>query len=105
MRNPDVSGGRRYLFAPLVICWLPSFCPSGLQAQAPTITRQPQSVNIAAGMNATFSAQASSTLPLQWQWQLNENPVTNATSFTLTVTNAQSVNAGEYRVVASNSSG
>jgi hypothetical protein len=72
----------------------------------PAITTQPQPTVVIAGNTATFSVIAASSTPLAYQWWLNGNSVAGATSSTLTIPNAQlAANAGNYRVVVSNSFG
>jgi pectate lyase len=72
----------------------------------PSIVTQPQNVTVLPGQTATFSVVAGGTAPLSYQWYFNTNTVlTNATDSTLTLTNAQPVNAGYYSVLISNSAG
>ena len=80
-----------------------AFTSSG--GTAPTITAQPASVTVAAGGTATFSVTASGTAPLAYQWFLNGNALTGATSATLTLSNVQTANSGTYRVDVSNAAG
>src|SRR6266480_1978325 len=87
----------------LVICALFTVGRYDSLAQAPTVSREPQSLNVAAGMNATFSVLASGSGPLRYQWLLNDSPVSTATNAMLTVTNAQADKTGIYRVVITNS--
>ena len=69
----------------------------------PAISGQPQSTNIIAGSNATFSVTASGTPAVSYQWQLATTNLPNATNATLTLTNVNPGQAGTYRVVVSNS--
>jgi pectate lyase len=72
----------------------------------PSILTQPQSQTVSVGENAAFNVTATGTPPLSYQWYFNTNtPLANATNATLTVTNAQSSDAGTYSVVASNAVG
>ena len=75
-------------------------------ATAPSITTDPQDQQIYVSQTASFSVLASGTLPLYYQWQYNTNSVlTNATSSSLTITNAQLTDAGGYSVIVSNAYG
>ncbi len=58
-----------------------------------------------AGGVAAFWATASGTYPLTYQWQLNGNTITGATSGELLITDVQPDIAGSYTVVISNASG
>jgi rhamnogalacturonyl hydrolase YesR len=72
----------------------------------PTITTQPQSQTVAAGLNVTFLVTVTGNTPLRYQWYFNTNtPLANATNASVTLTNLQSTNAGGYSVVATNSYG
>jgi hypothetical protein len=72
-------------------------------AQPPAVTIIPSSQNVAQGSNAVFTANATGTPPLSYQWQFGGAPIGGATGATLTITNAQTANAGSYTVVVSNS--
>ena len=72
----------------------------------PTITTQPVSpITISAGQSASFSVTASGTAPLAYQWARYGVPVAGATSATLSITNAQSADAGAYTVDVTNAYG
>ncbi len=72
---------------------------------APVITGQPQPVTVSAGQTAQFSVTATGTAPLAYQWQRNGLNIAGATSDNYSVVNAQSANAGSYRVIISNAAG
>jgi len=74
-------------------------------AIAPVIMVQPQPVAVTAGHTAQFSATATGTAPLAYQWQRNGVNIAGATAANCSVVNAQSVNAGSYRVIVSNAAG
>ena len=77
----------------------------------PAISAQPQSLTNVAGTTASFSATATGTAPLSYQWRLNGLNLSNggrvsgAGTDTLTVTNVQPVDAGNYALVVSNAGG
>ncbi len=58
-----------------------------IPGQPPVITNAPLAQTIQCGSNATFTAAASGTAPLKFQWSLDGSPVTAATNTTLTLTN------------------
>lgn len=63
-----------------------------VQAVAPAISRQPQSVTVAIGQVATFSVSATGTAPLTYQWRRNGQAISGATSASYTT---PAVSAGE----------
>ena len=69
---------------------------------APTITAQPQPQTVTAGASVTFGATATGTAPLAYQWYLNGNPISGATSSSYIISNVQPANAGTYTVTVSN---
>jgi hypothetical protein len=77
----------------------------------PVITTQPQSLTNVAGTTATFSATATGSAPLSYQWQLNgvnlvnAGRISGATGATLTITSVQLADAGSYTIGASNAAG
>ncbi len=78
-------------------------------ALVPTITSQPVNVTVTAGEAASFSVSATGDAPLTYQWQKNLGGnftnITGANSTSLGFLNAQSVHAGQYRVVITNDVG
>ncbi len=86
-------------------------------AAVPVITLQPVATSTAVGGSASFTVTATGTAPLSYQWQFNGNPVADATagasssgiagsqSSLLTISNAQTADDGDYRVVVSNGAG
>jgi hypothetical protein len=73
---------------------------------APRITTQPQSQTVLIGSNATFSVTATGgSLPLSYQWRMANTNLPAATNSSLTLTNAQSTNAGNFVVVITNTLG
>ena len=70
----------------------------------PAILTHPASQAVAPGQTATFSATASGTNPLTYQWQKNGTAISGATTSSYTtppVTLAD--NGAKFRVVVSNS--
>ncbi len=72
---------------------------------APTITTQPASQGGTIGGSVTFSVSAAGNPAPTYQWQFNGAAITGATGATLTLSNLQASDAGNYRVVVTNSAG
>lgn len=72
---------------------------------AAAITVQPQNKTVVFGSTVSFSVTASGTPPLTYQWRRDSNTLAGATNASLTVTNAQQPQAGDYSVVVSNAYG
>jgi hypothetical protein len=68
----------------------------------PVITNQPKSIAAVIGNSASFSVGASGSAPLSYQWFYAEQPLPGRTQATLTLTNLQLSNAGNYFVRVSN---
>jgi hypothetical protein len=77
-------------------------CPP---ASAPTIYSQPANQTVTVGQNASFSVYASGTLPLKYQWSFNGTSIADATNATLTLSDVQFTNNGNYAVLVSNLAG
>ncbi len=71
----------------------------------PVITTQPQPQTVSVGANVTFTVVAAGSPAPTYQWRKSDANVPGATSATLTIPNAQLVDAGSYDVVVSNSAG
>jgi hypothetical protein len=71
----------------------------------PTITTQPTNQTVRQGSNAVFTVTAAGTAPLSYRWLFNGTNMTGATNTSLTITNAQTTNAGNYSVVVTNVAG
>jgi polygalacturonase len=79
---------------------------SGGTTGPPTITAQPTAQAVTTGQNATFTVSAGGATPLIYQWYFNTNTaLAGDTNASLTVTNANRTNAGEYSVLITNTSG
>jgi hypothetical protein len=68
----------------------------------PTITSSPASQSVAVGATVAFSAAATGTAPISYQWEFDGANIPGATNTAFTVTNAVSSNAGSYSMVATN---
>ena len=71
----------------------------------PTIVSQPANQSVSFGSDATFTLLARGSGPLAYQWFFNGVALDGGTSYSLSVTNAQTNNAGPYSVVVSNAYG
>jgi hypothetical protein len=75
-----------------------------LAGTGPLITLQPKSQTVTVGQTVSFAVGASGS-SLTYQWKVNGNNINGATSSTLTIINAQSINSGNYSVVVGNGAG
>ena len=71
----------------------------------PVILTQPTDQAALAGGTATFSVEGESVAGTQYQWQLNGVNLTGETNATLTLTNTQEANNGNYQVIISADTG
>ena len=71
----------------------------------PVISVQPINRMVAVGGNTIFSVAANGSIPLSYQWSLNGTNLVNATNVTLTLTNVQFSQAGNYGLTVSNAYG
>jgi hypothetical protein len=81
---------------------------TGTFAQLPAFDTQPAGVTNVAGSTISFTSHAVGNAPLGNQWFFSGgliNNATNTTLTTLTLTNVQSVNAGNYWIIATNNYG
>ncbi len=72
---------------------------------SPAWLTQPVSRNADYGTNTTFTALASGTRPLGYQWFVNSSPIAGATNANLTLTGLNYYNVANYNVAASNIAG
>lgn len=78
---------------------------------APTITTQPQSQTVDPGTTVQFNVVVTNNPPFTYQWRKNAANLANggkisgATSATLTISNVQQTELGNYSVVVSNANG
>ena len=73
--------------------------------QPPVIAAQPQSVDAETGQNVTFEVGAQGSPPLAYEWQKNGVALSTAVNATLTLSNVQTADVGEYRALVSNRMG
>ena len=71
----------------------------------PTIVTQPQSQSVVAGNSVTFSATATGTSPLTYQWRKGGVNISSATLNTYTIGTVQAADSGLYSVLVSNVAG
>ncbi len=71
----------------------------------PVVNASPSNLAVAAGANATFTVNASSSVPLSYQWNFGGADIPGATGSSYTRTNCQSADAGNYAVTVGNSAG
>ena len=74
-------------------------------ATPPTIASSPSNQAVLVGGTATFSVTVSGTGPLSYQWSFNGTNLNGATNTSLTLTNVQSSQAGNYAVWVTNAYG
>jgi subtilase family serine protease len=72
---------------------------------APTITTAPQGQTVRTGANVTFTVVASGTSPINYQWRLNGQNISSATSSTFTLNSVTAANSGGYSVLVWNAYG
>ncbi|MGC8829316.1 MAG: immunoglobulin domain-containing protein [Verrucomicrobiia bacterium] len=68
----------------------------------PTITRQPESLQLLAGLKAEFSIEAKGNPPLYYQWYFNDAPLAGQTNRELKLYKVTALMAGNYYAVVSN---
>ena len=78
---------------------------SGSSPVAPFLSIVPQSQMIARGSNVTFTAAATGTAPLRFQWLFNDTAIPGATNTTFSLTNLSLTQQGDYRIVVTNLAG
>ena len=71
----------------------------------PMITGQPQEIKAVIGDSATFTATASGTSPLHYQWKKDGVELPGQTSPTLTLANVRPADSGNYTVCVTNIAG
>jgi len=71
----------------------------------PVITQQPAGQNVTPFSEVTLSVEATGSGPLQYFWRHNGGSLVSATEATLTLTNVQPSQAGDYQVIVLDASG
>jgi uncharacterized repeat protein (TIGR01451 family) len=71
----------------------------------PSIVANPQSLVLTQGQTAIFSVTAAGSEPLLYQWRFGKNDMPGETNRTLTLTNVQALQSGNYSVRVSNGAG
>src|SRR5581483_8172370 len=66
------------------------------------ITSAPTNQGVVLGQSATFSASASGTAPISYQWDFNGASIPDATNNSLVLSNVQTNEAGSYTLVVIN---
>jgi hypothetical protein len=72
---------------------------------APVIVSPPQNYSVTAGSAVGFSQAVVGSPPLQYRWFLNGNLISNATTASLTISNVQFSDSGDYSFTVSNHHG
>lgn len=88
----------------LAVDWVRVYA-SEATVSAPVFTAQPAAATVTAGGSASFSVTVSGQPAPTLQWQRNGVNITGATSATLSLSNVTAADAGDYRVIATNSAG
>jgi hypothetical protein len=78
---------------------------AGTNIVAPSVSTQPASQTVQAGSSATFSVIASGSPSLAYQWRFNSNSISGATNASVTLTDVQQADVGNYSVIVTNSAG
>ncbi len=73
--------------------------------EAPVITVPPTNLSVIQGETATFQIEATGSPDPGFQWYFGGTAMAGATGNTLVIANAQTTNAGSYRVTVSNAAG
>ena len=76
-----------------------------VQNFSPMITAHPQPVSVYSESPATFSVAVSGAAPFGYQWQFNGGDLSGATNNSLTLSNAQPEQVGNYSVFITNAHG
>jgi hypothetical protein len=71
----------------------------------PSITTQPIGRSVPTGLPTVFTANASGSAPLTFQWQFGGVDIANATTTSLTISSVSDASVGSYTLIASNALG
>lgn len=83
----------------------PTAAAHSSSGSGPTITGQPQSMNVVAGTNVILSVNATGPGPLRYQWRFNGANIANGTNSILQLPSIQGEQSGEYNVAVFNNAG
>jgi plastocyanin len=72
---------------------------------APHFTTNPQSTTVDPGDAVTFTAVATGSTPIEYQWQKDSTDLSEEESTSLTIDAVTEANAGTYRCIATNTEG
>ena len=72
---------------------------------SPLVITNPANQTVAITSNAIFSVTATGAAPLAYQWRFNAAAIVGGTNSSLTVSNVQFANEGNYYVIVTNSFG
>ena len=72
---------------------------------APSISQAPQPATAYVGTSTSFRAVAQGSLPLQYQWQIDGEPIAGATESTYSIPAVALADEGDYTLVVSNDAG
>lgn len=67
-------------------------------AKAPVITQQPQDVAVQVNANTGFQISVEGTVPLYWQWYLNDQAIPGATGSYYSINHVTTTHVGGYSV-------
>lgn len=79
--------------------------PAPVGITPPSITSQPAGTNVFTKSTVTFTVGVGGTAPFNYQWFKGVSPLSNGTNASLTLTNIQLGDAGNYSVNISNGGG
>jgi probable HAF family extracellular repeat protein len=82
-----------------------AFLLTPVVAGPPHITRKPIGGTATSGSNFSLDVGVEGSFPMTFRWQREEVDIPGATSAALTITNIQSAQAGNYRVIIHNNDG
>jgi hypothetical protein len=95
--NVILNGKRQSFSYPVTI-----IDPNGPEPQLPNITKQPEDQTVTLGAPALFSAQASGSTPLVYQWWFQGNNVPGQTNTVYSLPRVEASDLGGYSVVVTN---
>ncbi len=79
--------------------------PVQIATSAPVVKAEPGSHAVSVGAQVSFSVTAGASPTPSFQWFKNDAPISGATSATYSISSATAADAGNYKVVATNSLG